>query len=312
MSLEVIEIRDAATGSYAKITPGFGFNCFEFVAKVDEQNVDVLWSTKDFVEGTARPSSSGIPILFPFPGRLKGTKLIWEDREFTIPEGDGRGNAIHGFVFNRAWRVVEQTESKVTAEFQASQDDATLLEQWPADFKIQVTYEISGSTLTGTYHVENPGTKPLPFGLGTHPYFNVPIGSDSADDCKIVVPFTFSWEFKDQLASGNQFNRDSDPFDPMLFKDTQFDNGFGGLECEDGLCTTSIHDPGSGRTIEQQFDDHFESVVLYNPGHREAFCIEPYTCIPDAFQLRRQGYDGGLRVLAGGDSFETTVRIRVK
>ncbi|MEW4456107.1 aldose 1-epimerase [Bremerella sp. JC817] len=312
MGLEVVEIRDEATGSFAKIAPGFGFNCFQFVANVDGQEVDVLWKTEDFENGTARPSSSGIPILFPFPGRLKGTKLIWEDREFQLPEGDGRGNAIHGFVLRRAWRVLEKTESKVTAEFQASKDDATLLEQWPTDFKIQATYEISGATLTGTYRIENPSSKPMPFGLGTHPYFNVPVGGESADACEIVVPFTFAWEFKDQLASGNQFNRDSDPFKPMLFKDTQYDNGFGGLECEDGLCTTSIHDPASGRTIVQQFDDQFDSVVLYNPGHREAFCIEPYTCIPDAFQLRRQGYDGGLRVLASGDVFETAIRIKVQ
>lgn len=312
MALEVIEIRDEETGSSAKIAPTFGFNCFEFIAKIDGQSVDVLWSAPDFADGTARPSSSGIPLLFPFPGRIKGTRLSWEDRQFEIPEGDGRGNAIHGFVMNRAWRIVEQTDSKVTAQFQAAKDDATLLEQWPTDFKVTATYEISGATLTGTYLIENPSEKPLPFGFGTHPYFKVPIGGDSADACEIVVPYTFAWEFKDQMASGNQFNRDTDPFQPVLFKDTQFDNGFGGLECEDGLCTTSIHDPGSGRTIEQQFDDQFDSVVLYNPGHREAFCIEPYTCIPDAFQLRRQGYNGGLRVLASGDKFETSIRIRVK
>ncbi|RCS54582.1 aldose 1-epimerase [Bremerella cremea] len=312
MALEVIEIRDEESGSSAKIAPTFGFNCFEFLAKIEDQAIDVLWSAPDFADGTARPSSSGIPLLFPFPGRIKGTRLSWEDRQFEIPEGDGRGNAIHGFVMNRAWRVTEQTESKVTAEFQAAQDDATLLEQWPTDFKVTATYEISNATLTGSYCIENPSAKPLPFGFGTHPYFRVPIGGASADACEIVVPYTFEWEFKDQLASGNQFNRDTDPFQPMLFKETQFDNGFGGLECEDGLCTTSIHDPASGRTIEQQFDDQFDSVVLYNPGHREAFCIEPYTCIPDAFQLRRQGYDGGLRVLASGDTFETSIRIRVK
>ncbi|PQO42254.1 aldose 1-epimerase [Blastopirellula marina] len=312
MSLEIIEIKDPESGSSAKIAPTFGFNCFEFLANVDGQAIDVLWAADDFADGTARPSSSGIPLLFPFPGRIHGTKLSWEDRQFEIPEGDGRGNAIHGFVMNRAWRVTEQTESHVTAEFQASRDDATLMEQWPTDFKVTATYEVSGTALTGTYRIENPSAKPLPFGFGTHPYFKVPIGGESADACEIIVPYTFAWEFKDQMASGNQFNRDTDPFQPILFQDTQFDNGFGGLESEDGLCTTSIHDPGSGRTIEQQFDDQFDSVVLYNPGHREAFCIEPYTCIPDAFQLRRQGYDGGLRVLPAGETFETSIRIRVK
>jgi len=312
MPLDYVEIVDPQSGSSAKICPDIGFNCFEFKAVKDGRSYDVLWATDDFLSGEARPSSSGIPILFPFPGRLKGTNLTWQNREFTIPQGDGRGNAIHGFVFNRPWRVVDQSESKVSAEFQASADDSNLTVQWPADFKIEATYEIVGTALVGTYRISNPDDHALPFGFGTHPYFRVPVGSEDADNCQIVVPYTFEWEFQDQLASGNQFQRDSDPFSPFLFKDSQLDNGYGGLELTDGVCTTSIHDPSSGRTIVQQFDDQFDNAVLYTPGHREAFCIEPYTSIPDAFQLRRQGYSGGLQILDTDETFETSIRIELK
>ena len=311
MGTQIIEIRDASSGSFAKIAPELGFNCFAFTAHVDGHPVEVLWAADDFTAGTARPSGSGIPLLFPFPGRLQGTRLTWKGREYNLPEGDGRGNAIHGFLLHRAWRVTQQTDSQVTAEFHASQDDPSLLDQWPTDFKATATYQVSEATLTGVYRFENPSDRPLPFGFGTHPYFRVPVGGGSADACEIVVPYTFEWEFQNQLANGNQFPREGDPNQAFPFGSTQLDNGYGGLRYENGICTTSIHDPESGRTIVQQFDDQFTSAVLYNPGHREAFCIEPYTCIPDAFQLQAQGKDGGLRILAPGESFETTIRIRV-
>lgn len=259
-----------------------------------------------------RPSGSGIPLLFPFPGRIQGTTLEWEGKQYQLPEGDGRGNAIHGFALNRPWRVIEQTESRVTAQFQASVDDPQLLECWPADFSLEATYELVGHMLTGTYRAQNPSDTPLPFGLGTHPYFRVPLGGTSAEACEIVVPYTFEWEFQNQLASGNQIPREEGPQQPFPFGETELDNGYGGLALEEGLCTTSIHDPQSGRTLIQTFDGQFSSVVLYTPGHRQAFCIEPYTCIPDAFALHRAGKDGGLRILQPGETFETTVRIGLR
>jgi aldose 1-epimerase len=311
MSLEIVTIKDSESGSEARIAVDFGFNCFDFRAVVEDQIHQVLWSADDFETGQARPSGSGIPLLFPFPGRLKGTKLPWENREFPLPEGDGAGNAIHGFVMNRPWRIVEQTDSLLKGEFQASVDDPDILNHWPADFKITATYEVVGSALLATYVVENPDEVPLPCGLGTHPYFQLPIGGTAADECQIVVPYTYEWVFKDKMATGDQTPRDTEPNTPIRFADADQDNAYGGLEFDGDQCVTTIHDPDSGRTITQTFSKPFLDCVLYNPPHREAFCIEPYTCVPDAFQLRRMGYPGGLKVLAPGETFEATVKIEL-
>lgn len=311
MSLQIITIQDADSGSEARIALDFGFNCFDFRAAVEGQVHQVLWSADDFESGQGRPSGSGIPLLFPFPGRLKGTQLSWENREFKIPEGDGAGNAIHGFVMNRPWRLVEQTDSRVQGEFQASVDDPEILNHWPADFKITATYEVAGSALVASYLVENPDEVPLPCGLGTHPYFRLPLGGSLADECEIVVPYTYEWVFENKMATGDQTPRETAPDAAFRFGDADLDNAYGGLEFQGDQCLTSIHDPGSGRTLKQTFNDPFMACVLYNPPHREAFCIEPYTCVPDAFQLRRVGYPGGLRVLAPAESFEATVRIEL-
>ncbi|HEX5447005.1 MAG TPA: hypothetical protein VFW87_24535, partial [Pirellulales bacterium] len=62
----------------------------------------------------------------------------------------------------------------------------------------------------------------------------------------------------------------------------------------------------------QTFDDQFVACVVFNPPHRQAVCVEPYTMIPDPFALLAAGVDPHLRVLAPGGSFRTAIEIRVE
>ena len=59
------------------------------------------------------------------------------------------------------------------------------------------------------------------------------------------------------------------------------------------------------------FDRAFRECVVYTPPHREAICIEPYTCLAGAFGLAERNLDTGLRVLPPGHSFEARVEFRV-
>ncbi|TWT34918.1 aldose 1-epimerase [Blastopirellula retiformator] len=308
MSIEIATLRDATSGASADIAVGYGFNCFRFTVPNGEKSVEVLWAEEGFESGELRASSSGIPVLFPFPGRLKDGVLQWEGKEYRLPQNDRTGNAIHGFVYTRPWRTIAQTESSVTAEFKASVDDPSILEMWPADFQIRATYALTGTTLTAVFEATNCGDAPLPCGLGTHPYFRVPLGGSSADGCKINVPYHCEWTFADKMATGEK--RAAEPL-AASFADTSFDNAFGDLEWNDGICVTSIEDLESGMKITQTFSNEFIGVVLYNPGHREAFCIEPYSLIPDAFQVADKGVDAGLRVLQPGESFAAKADIAV-
>src|SRR5688572_2188385 len=108
MAIECATIIDPSTGAMAQIAVGFGFNCFQFQVQSKDRPLEILWSDPGFASGSARPSSSGIPLLFPFPGRIPQGVLKWEGKEYRLPTGDGRGNAIHGFVLDRPWRTVQQ------------------------------------------------------------------------------------------------------------------------------------------------------------------------------------------------------------
>jgi aldose 1-epimerase len=98
----------------------------------------------------------------------------------------------------------------------------------------------------------------------------------------------------------------------LRFSEMQLDNVFGGLVFDGQWCTATIQDVESGRAVELSFDQAFRECVVYNPLHRQAICIEPYTCVPDCFRLAAQGVDAGLRVLGPGQSITARMTIRAR
>lgn len=314
MTNHTIQIGDADSGASARILPGLGFNCCSFEVPSAEGRLELLWSVAGFAEGNHSPSGSGIPILFPFPGRIPGAVLHWQDQDYQLVANDGLGNAIHGFVLDRPWRILDQSDRHVVGQFQASIDEPELLNCWPADFCITTTYEVHGSALQGRYLLENPDDRPLPCGLGAHPYFRLPLGGPQRDDCQIRVPVSAQWQLENLLASGEVVPLDSatDLTNGVDFGQLQLDNVFTGLTFQEKQCRATIQDPHSERTLCLTFNDMFQQCVLYNPPHREAICIEPYSCVPGAFELSHTAAPTGLMVLEPGQSAEGAVDIALE
>jgi len=315
MSMKVVNITDPKSGAKALVSVTQGFNCFSWKPVLDDGPREMLWADPAFDSGEKRPSGSGIPLLFPFPGRIGAATFTFNGRDYKLDPGDAYGNAIHGFVLNRPWRVVEQTASRVVGEFQASVDDAKILEHWPADFRIRVSYEVRGRELLSDVHYENADDGPLPCGFATHAYFRLPLseGSDTSDTV-VTAPVHKLWEL-DRMNPTGQI--ESVPAEKQLatglrLGDHQFDTVFTALQPDaDGLLRTKLADPASGRTLTQTFDTSFTQCVVYTPPHREAICLEPYTCVPDAIRLSAEGHKTGLQILKPGESRQTTIRLSI-
>ena len=312
MPIENIILRDPSSGSVAEIAPSRGFNCHRFAVVRGGKPIEVLWSEPTFLEGTAKPSRSGVPILFPFPGRLPGKTLAWKGNQYELGTDDGRGNAIHGFVHTRPWRVISQSENRVVGEFHAWRDDPSLKNRWPADFRIRATYELTGSTLTMGYLMENPGDAPLPCGLGTHPYFRVPLAGSSADDCVVQLPVTTQWELIEMIPTGRQLPlpNAAELMAGKKFAELTLDNCFAGLQFKGDWCAAVIEDPQSGVRMTIRFDRAFRECVVYTPPHRQAICIEPYTCVPGAAAMQDPAA-AGLRILSPAEALEAKVQFEL-
>ena len=310
---DVVTLRDEVSGATARILPALGFNCFSFTVETDEDPVEVLWAESGFGPAS-RPSRSGIPLLFPFGGRLKGTGFTYEGRSYETPGAPTNGaNSIHGFVINRPWRVTGRSADSVVGEFQASVDDPTLLDQWPADFLIRVGYTVNDSSLRSSIEIVNPDTRPLPFGFATHPYFALPLGpAGTPEDGVVTVPAGEAWVLEDLLPTGERHpvTATNDLRAGASLAGRTLNDVLTSLTPDaDGVVEMTVVDPVNGRIVRQRCTGPFRECVVYTPEHREAVAVEPYTCAPTAFELLAMGIDAGLQVLEPGASIAMQIDI---
>jgi aldose 1-epimerase len=310
----MIEIADES-GSRAMILAGYGFNCVNFSVMTPEGPIETLWSEPDFGPGKS-PLYSGIPVLFPFGGRLVGDSFRWRGQTYTVHDAlTLNGNVLHGLVINRPWRVIDQSPSRLVGEFHAAKDEPTLLDQYPADFRIRMAYEIGHNSLASEIVIDNPGDRPLPWGFTTHGYYRLSLGGDDPAASIVRIPASATWVLDEAVlptgeiapvSAANDF-RGAEPLG-----DRALDAIFTEVEREpDGSLVSSIEDPIAGRTLRLIARGPFREIVVYTPDHRQAVAIEPYTCVPTTFDLEERGHDAGLRVLEPGQSETMSIAIEL-
>ena len=114
--------------------------------------------------------SSKIP--FPVCGRLLNGEYEYDGKKYSL--------ANHGFAMLSDFDVEEKSQTKVVLRL--TENEKTL-EIYPFKFVFRVIYEIDGATLKTSLNVYNSGDTVLPFSLGGHPAFNVPLpcGGDFED-----------------------------------------------------------------------------------------------------------------------------------
>ena len=123
------------------------------------------------------------PILFPIVGVLKDGKA--ESAEGTV------SLARHGLARLNQFEVVKQSASSVTLQLKSTEETR---KAYPYDFELRLIFSLSDDTLTQTYEVTNPANVVLPFTLGAHPAFNIPIPGVEANSLdQYHLLFTHSW-----------------------------------------------------------------------------------------------------------------------
>lgn len=316
--MDVLVLTDIRTGSTARILPELGFNCFEFRATVAGQSVEVIDASPQFASGGERASGHGIPLLFPFPNRIRDGRFSWNGRDFEIPKSDashdGAGNAIHGFCLDRPWRVTSRGADFAVGVFELGKDAPDRLAYWPADFRIEVRYQVRGPKLRADIRLVNPSAVPLPWGFGTHPYFKLPLGAKSRPDrCLVMAPAAEEWELVDCLPTGRRLpiSEPKDLRDGAYFDVLKMDDVLTGLPGGGGpaVVECGIMDEQLGLQVMQQWGPAFREIVVYTPPGRNAVCLEPYTCATDAINLQQRGIDAGWRVLEPRAEFRTWIEI---
>jgi aldose 1-epimerase len=302
-------------GSVLEVWPALGFNAYRWSA----QETELLYVDPQLFDD-GRPTRSGIPILFPFPNRIRDGTYTWNGRTYRLPLNDpAKNNAIHGFACRAPWHVTDEGANAdsawLTGEFQLGRDAPEALALWPTDARLRVTFRLLDNRVRIEATVDAPGGDALPFGLGYHPYFlTAGFGGEQA---VVLVPAERFWELRENLPTGAQH--------PVAgTRDLRRGQSLSALTLDDVLTGLPaipadaasdlgllgvIRHPSAGPALQLYGSADFRDAVAFTPPHRQAVCLEPYTCTTDAINLQQAGIDAGWRVLAAGQSWKGVVEL---
>lgn len=313
----VAVLRDLQNNTEARVAVGMGFNVFSFKVPTPTGMADVLYAEEGFPKAGMRATSSGTPILVPFPNRIAGGKFTYDGKDYSLPLNSQGVNAIHGFAFDKPWRIVNQSPPElppsITGEFEMLRDSEFTEEHWPGNFRVRCEVRLQERRLLQQFIVTNLSAVNLPFGLGTHPYFRL---TGEVDRCAIFVESETVVELEETIPTGNTIPVDDETrlsgevlingvmaATPINIGSRKLDHVYSDLrETQHALGKTgsfahshSINDLQKDCLVSTKIShsSDFPFVVVYIPPHRKAICVEPYTCVTNAINMGdRLGTDG--------------------
>ena len=130
----------------------------EIVSLKSADGVEYLW------QGDPKYWGDRAPHLFPFIGRLTNNSYQYLGKVYPMN--------IHGFAAAMEFTLVEQTENTITLELTETPET---LSQYPFHFSLKIVYALQENTVGISYQVQNANDSVMPFGIGGHPGFNVPL-----------------------------------------------------------------------------------------------------------------------------------------
>ncbi|KRN88940.1 aldose 1-epimerase family protein [Ligilactobacillus ceti] len=285
------------TNDVASVTINeFGAELTSFYHKLN--NLEYIWS------GDAKYWGRHAPVLFPIVGRLKDNTYYLDDQSYNMSQ--------HGFARDLPFEITYQSATKATFTLYSSEKTK---EKYPYNFKLSIHYQLIENNLKITYEINNPNPIPLPFAIGAHPAFKVPLKADEErSDYYLSLSPTKARTFLPlkngllDLENKSLHNAKKIHLNPETFKndalifDLQAD--------ETNICLKSRNHPyGVSLTTT---DARFIGLWSNYPNSGQFVCIEPWWGITDTVNTTQQLSDKyGINILAPFDTFTTMYTISI-
>lgn len=238
------------------------------------------------------------PVLFPIIGELKG------EGKTTVIDGKAYHMPIHGFAKRSAFKVAESEESSVTLMLESHEET---LKSYPFSFELLVKFTVTENGFSQTFTVKNKDEKDMPFFIGAHPGFCVPMfEGDCFEDYTVRFEKTEtvgSYRIDEDGLVNEQvtepvFNGNEIPLSRKLFHK-------GALVFE-GLKSRSVSLLNkNGHGVKMNFDGFDYFGIWQMPDvEPDYLCLEPWTGMNDCY-----GEDGvyahkrGCKTLKSGEQF---------
>ena len=253
-----------AQAEQAVIAPEAGFQCRSYRVG----SLDIVAGPKDpEADWKAHPFRSGIPILFPWPGRIADGRFSYRGRDIQLQINDPSHNcAIHGLIYNRVFHITRRGPYFVAGRLD-SRTDTELSKLWPFPFVLDLDYEV-GNGLRFHAAVENVGDGPMPLGIGAHPYFHAPLdprGTRAA--MQVEADIDRHWQLDQRLLPSGALEAPAGRLDvrrPVTLGGDTYDDAYT-LASKRGERMARLIDPQLKMALELRAAPIFHHFVLFAP-----------------------------------------------
>jgi aldose 1-epimerase len=303
--LDLIHIQDESTGTVISVLPGYGATLHAFIVRTRNGspfNVIDNYSDLNELQAEMGRSFKG-PKLSPFPCRISAGKYLFDGKEFHFSRLFGDGSAIHGLIYDKPFRIVEQTAGEqygaIVMEYAYQKDDPG----YPFVYDCRVSYILhADSMLEVVTAVTNLDQSIIPIADGWHPYFRL---GGKVDDWRMQFHSAAMVEFDRQLIPTGKLLQYTAFETPRPIGDSFLDNCF---SLKPGLVSAAceIYNEENGLAVLLFPDTSYPYLQLYTPPSRASIAIENLSGAPDCFNNKM-----GLTLLAPGRSQIFTVRYKV-
>jgi aldose 1-epimerase len=230
--------------------------------------------------------------LVPFGNRVEHNAMTVGEESYHFLPNSSDPLYLHGDGWLAQWEIESEAGDQVMLGLHKAADERS-----PYAYQARQTIAVEGTELSLSLLVRNLGEKPLPFGLGQHPFF-------------VRTPMTtlrFSaqtyWsERRGYLPDQRQaVPAELDFSDGATLPHAWVNNAFGGWDGE-----ADIQWPELRLQLSLQADPIFGVGMVYMPTDRpDFFCFEPMSHLPNGHHLPDLG---GLQLLNNGESIEGQIR----
>lgn len=246
------------------------------------------------------------PVLFPIVGALR--------EGHTEIDGKWYEMSRHGFAKKKEFEVSKQAGAAASLTLRADEETKR---QYPFAFALTVDYGLTEEGYFTQFTVENTGSVPLPFSIGGHPGFNLPM-EDGAS-------------FEDYTI---QFEKEEDQQCPIVHMDTGLLDyeapGFAlkgreiplqhSLFYQDALVFKNLNsrrvrivNKKTGRGIEMYFGSEFPMLGIWSAANDGPYvCLEPWTgCATLTTEGDRFTEKYNMQVIAPGTKYSYSFTVKV-
>lgn len=282
-------------------------DCGELLAEVDPSNgmnlMRLRAGQRELLlfdgERQANGRTTGMPLLFPTPNRVRNEVFRFEGLE--VPA------MMHGFARHQAFENIRLwTDGKtacVEGELHVGSADGGQTavsvqssSRFPFRCRLLIRMILSEHELKYQYEVRNDGTKRLPFGFGLHPFFR-------KEDARVWITSNMHHAMRmdaDRLPDGTLVAASDTGLAtgvPTRVDDLRLDHVFTGMTRQPAVILDY-----PDLSLEMTVSPDFGHLVVYTPEFMPWYCVENQTCSTDAHNLSDMGFGevSGLQVVEPG------------